>query len=87
MIEIEYGRDFLDSAKKIPREAQIKLDGLLNVLSSNPFDSQLHTKRLIGILDGYFSFRISRDWRAIFCFRTRLIIRLLRIKHRKDAYR
>lgn len=87
MIEIEYGRDFLHSVKKIPREAQEKLDDLLGILCVNPYDPRLHAKQLAEDMDGYFSFRIMRDWRVLYDFRTHVVIRLLRVKHRKDAYR
>ncbi|MBI4435105.1 type II toxin-antitoxin system mRNA interferase toxin, RelE/StbE family [Candidatus Uhrbacteria bacterium] len=87
MIRIQYGREFLHSAKQLPKQIQSKLDRLLSVLAHNPYDSQLHTKKLHGELVGYLSFRITRDWRVMFQFLEPDSILLLRVKHRKDIYR
>ncbi len=87
MIQIETGNKFLKSVQRLPVEQQEKLDDLLERVSTNPYDSILHTKKLTGTLSGFFSFRISRDWRVIFCFIDPTTIRLVLAKHRKDIYR
>lgn len=66
MIALRYHKNFLISAKQLPREYQEKLTHLLLLLEENPFHSLLHTKRLNGRLAGFLSFRIARDWRVIF---------------------
>lgn len=86
MIQIAYHRNFLKSAKKLPKTQQQKLAQLLAVLATNPFHNSLHTKRLTGDLAGLLSFRITRDWRVIFQFSDPQTIQLLRVKHRKDVY-
>lgn len=87
MIKITYSKNFLKSAKKLPKIQQRKLTKLLVLLQKNPFNSLLHTKQLSGNLIGFLSFRITRDWRVIFQFLDVKIIKLLRTAHRKDIYR
>jgi len=87
MIEIVYGRGFLKSAQAIPKNELRKFASLLEELKRDPFYPKLHTKRLVGNLTGTLSFRITRDWRVIFMFIDPLTIQLLRVVHRKDAYR
>ena len=87
MIKIVYGRDFLNSVKRLPRDIQEKLDSLLGLLTHNPYDSRLHIKKLHGDLVGYLSFRITRDWRVMFQFVDPDTVMLMRAKHRKDIYR
>ncbi|OGL99469.1 hypothetical protein A2318_01730 [Candidatus Uhrbacteria bacterium RIFOXYB2_FULL_45_11] len=87
MMRIEYGNKFLKSVQKLPFEQQEKLDALLEVFSANPYDTSLHTKKLTGTLTGFFSFRISRDWRVIFSFIDPVTVRVVLAKHRKDIYR
>lgn len=87
MIHIVYGNYFLKSAKKLPKKQQEKLAELLEILRQNPFSSFLHTKSLTGKLAGFYSFRITRDWRVIFLFATPERIKLVEIGHRKDIYK
>ena len=87
MIRIVYHSDFLKSAKHLPQKQQKKLSELVELLERNPFHPLLHTTRLTGELIGFLSFRITRDWRVIFQFLDVETVQLLRVKHRKDAYR
>lgn len=87
MITLRYHENFLVSAKQLSKEHQSKLARLLILLQGNPFHPLLHTKRLGGKLAGFLSFRITRDWRVIFQFNDPDTIQLLRVRHRKDAYR
>lgn len=87
MINIVYHRDFLKSAKNLPKTQQKKLAQLIQALQDNPFNYLLHTKRLANELTGFLSFRITRDWRCIFQFLNANTIFLLSVKHRKDIYR
>ena len=82
-----YSDAFLKSAAKLPTSQQRKLDQLLSIFSENPFDPLLHTKRLVGRLQGFLSFRITRDWRVLFQFIDPGTIQLLRVAHRRDIYR
>ena len=86
-MEIVYSRDFIKSAKLIPKPIKKKLAALLEIIKENPFDSKLHAKPLVGELKGFYSFRITRDWRVIFNFLNSQKIFLVDIAHRKDIYR
>jgi addiction module RelE/StbE family toxin len=87
MILITYHRNFLKSAQLLSAKLQKKLAKLIELCAGNPFHPLLHTTRLTGDLAGFLSFRITRDWRVIFQFVDPDTIQLLRVKHRKDAYR
>ena len=87
MMDIVYGKAFLKSAKKLPVRQQRKLAALLELLGDNPFHSLLHTKQLSGELIGFYSFRITREWRVIFQFVNIYKLKLVIVGHRKDIYR
>ncbi|PIW74754.1 MAG: hypothetical protein CO003_01065 [Candidatus Portnoybacteria bacterium CG_4_8_14_3_um_filter_44_15] len=87
MLNLVYTNRFLKSSKKLPFHIQNNLSGKLETLQKNPFHSFLHTKSLTGDLSGFFSFRITRDWRVIFCFVEPEIIKLVEVAHRKDIYK
>jgi len=63
-LEIIYTSDFLKTAKKLPANVYDKLAKQIETLEQNPFHSILHTKPLAGQLAGFYSFRITRDWRG-----------------------
>lgn len=86
-MEIVYSKNFVKSAKLIPKPIQKKFAALLEVLKENPFHSKLHAKPLTGELKGFYSFRITRDWRVIFSFCNSKTIFLVDISHRKDIYK
>lgn len=87
MLKLVYTKHFLKSAKKLPFYIQNSLSGKLETLQKNPFHPFLHTKSLTGALSGFYSFRITRDWRVIFCFIEPEIIKLVEVAHRKDIYK
>jgi len=87
MIKLVYTNRFLKSAKKLPFSIQNKLADKLEILQQSPFHSLLHTKSLTGPLSGFYSFRITREWRVIFNFLEPKIIKLIEIAHRKDIYK
>ena len=68
MVEIVYNTQFLKSAKKLPKAQTEKLAKLLETFQADPFYPTLHAKPLSGQLIGFYSFRITRDWRVIFQF-------------------
>ncbi len=86
-MKIVFDADFLKSVNDMPDNARLKLRSLLHHLESNPFHPLLHTKRLHGELSGFYSFRITRDWRVIFYFKDIETVQLVDVGHRKDIYR
>ncbi len=87
MVKLVYGKKFLKSSKKLPQAQKEKLAELLEIFQNNPFSSILHSKPLAKELIGFYSFRITRDWRVIFRFITAFEIQLVKVGHRKDIYR
>ena len=87
-MDIAYSKGFIKSAKLAPKPIQNKLADSLEVLKRDHFHSTLHTKPLAGDLKGFYSFRITRDWRVIFSFmeNPRMIF-LIDVALRKDIYR
>lgn len=86
-MEIIYSNDFIKAARLVPKPIKKKLAILLEALKRNPFHPKLHTKPLVGKLKDFYSFRITRDWRAIFKFINSQVIFLIDIAHRKDIYK
>lgn len=84
--EIGYADNFWKDIDKLPREAQKKLGGLLEIFAENPFDPRLHTKPLAAPLKERYSFRIVRDWRVAFRFTAQYQIKLLIADHRDSIY-
>jgi addiction module RelE/StbE family toxin len=82
-----YTKSFLKSVKKLPPNIQEKLSDQLEILQKNPFYPLLRTKPLTGRLLGFYSFRITRDWRVIFRFENQETILLTQTGNRKDIYK
>ena len=87
MISLTYSKGFLKLARRLPKNLQEKLAKQLEFLQQNPFHPFLHTKLSTGPLVGFYSFRITRDWRVIFQFKNPEVIKLIGLGHRKDIYR
>ncbi len=86
-MKVIYDKSFLKQAKILPQKTSAKLADLIILLKDSPFHNLLHTRPLAGKLEGFFSFRITRDWRVIFLFLDQTTIHLITVKHRKDIYR
>ena len=86
-MKVVFSGKFLKSAGVLPSKLQAKLDSLVSLLESNPHHPLLHSKELTGNMTGFWSFRITREWRVIFQYLAPDTIQLLRVVHRKDAYR
>lgn len=87
MTEVIFDRAFKKQAARLEPHLREKLAALIAVISENPYDPRLHTKRLSEPLSGTLSFRITRDWRVTFRFLSQTTVHLLEVKHRKDIYR
>lgn len=87
MMTIVFGAKALKRVKLLPQKQSEKFAHLLVMLRDDPFAVGLHTKLLSGKFSHLYSFRISRDWRAIFSFRDQETIQIVDIGHRRDIYR
>jgi len=87
MIELIFTKQALKESERVPSRAREKLGSSLELLRDDPFHPLLHTKPLTQNLSGYYSFRITREWRVIFEFLDPHNIKILSIGHRKEAYK
>ncbi|MBI2048850.1 MAG: type II toxin-antitoxin system mRNA interferase toxin, RelE/StbE family [Candidatus Liptonbacteria bacterium] len=86
-MNVVFGNKFIKSAKVLPVKSREKLDRLVDLLEKDPHYPLLHTKELTGDMAGFWSFRITREWRVLFQFLSFDTIQLLKVEHRKDIYR
>lgn len=87
-MKILYSRGFIKSSKSLPKSAKTKLSSLLEILKRDLFNPKFHLKPLAGRLKGYYSIRITREWRVIFIFLDKNeTIYLVNAGHRKDIYK
>ncbi|OGQ22210.1 MAG: hypothetical protein A3C46_00595 [Deltaproteobacteria bacterium RIFCSPHIGHO2_02_FULL_44_16] len=84
--DVIYEKDFCKDIYDLPKKIQDKLGLLIEILYENPFDSRLHTKHLGPPLQDTFSFRITRDYRVGFEFKSSHVIRLLAVDTRDKIY-
>ncbi|MDO8561247.1 MAG: type II toxin-antitoxin system RelE/ParE family toxin [bacterium] len=71
--------------KKLPRDVQILIAEIFNAeFTRNPFSKLLHIKKLKPPFPGY-RVRLG-DYRVLFTIESELI-KIYRIRHRKDAYK
>ena len=72
--------------KKLPKKIKIKIDEVLTILSISPLNEVLNFKKIRG-KDNHYRIRVG-DYRVIYTPQNeRLIIRIIRIGHRKDVYK
>lgn len=86
-VRVIYDDDFTKDVRKLPKRAEEKLTDLLMLLRKNPFDPQLHTKRLKPPLHKFFGFRITRDYRVGFAFISPDTVKLLAADNRDQIYK
>ncbi len=81
---IEYAKSVAKDLKPLPKSARVKaLDVVETSLASDPYQG----KALKGPYRGLYRFRVG-DYRIIYSIeKDRLVVFVLRIRHRKDAYR
>lgn len=78
--------EFERSLRKLPREIGRVCGRQEERLCADVRDPRLHLKKLHG-LDGVYSFRVTRSYRALFFFDSAGDIILFEIDDRKDVYR
>lgn len=72
--------------KKLPQKARQKIDESLEILSISPFNEILNFKKIRG-KDNHYRVRVG-DYRIIYTPKeATLVIRVIRIGHRKDIYK
>ncbi len=86
-MQLVYADKFLKSVHRLPAAIQKHLAQQLERLQKNPHDPRLHCKILSAPLVGFYSFRVTRDYRVMFRYTDDETIHLLITKHRKDVYR
>lgn len=87
MVIVEYSSYFVKSFQKMPRIIQEKAAELEEILKKDPSDSQLHQKRLKGRLKGLQSFRITKNYRILFAWKTKNIALFYESADRQYIYR
>ncbi|HMO77842.1 MAG TPA: type II toxin-antitoxin system RelE/ParE family toxin [Candidatus Paceibacterota bacterium] len=88
LVSVIYSPDARKDIKKLDKKEgrRVVLKIKENTESPNPLQ---RAKALSGILSGYYRYRIG-DYRAIFSWDEKgqvSILKILRVKHRKDVYR
>lgn len=81
---IEYTLSALKELKKLPKDVRRRIYNKIDEsLLKNPYAGE----PLEGRLEGFFKFRVG-DYRVIYELKKeRIVILILRVAHRKDAYR
>jgi mRNA interferase RelE/StbE len=70
----------------LPKKIKSQVDEILSMLRINPYSEILKTKKIRG-KENHFRLRIG-DYRLIYCPKQELlIVRVIRLGHRKDVYR
>ena len=87
MKKIRYKKEFLRKFKSLPKKIQEAYAELEKKLKENPFHPHLHSKGLHGKLRNFYSFRITRDYRAIFELASEDEIFMTTVGHRQDIYK
>ncbi|MEK7659099.1 MAG: hypothetical protein AAB338_00360, partial [Patescibacteria group bacterium] len=64
-MKIVFGGQFLKSTKVLTPKLQAKLDKLTDLLAQNIYHPMLHNKELTGDMTGFWSFRITQEWRVL----------------------
>ena len=86
MMRVIFTTKSIRSLKKLPKGVQVKTDVMADILVVDYRDSRLKTKKL-RTEESLYSFRIGRDYRAVFVFENSGVIKILDIRHRKDIYK
>jgi len=84
MYKVEYAKSVVKDLKALPKSIQSKaMEIVEKVLARDPQAG----KPLTGPYKGLWKFRIG-DYRIVYAIeRTRLVVFILRIRHRKDVYK
>lgn len=86
MHKVTFTAKAINSLKKLPKTSLKKTNSLVDILVIDYRDNRLKTKKL-RTEQSLYSFRIGRDYRAVFEFTNSSTIKILDVRHRKDIYR
>lgn len=78
-MQIVYLPRFARQYKKLPTKIKILAERKEKLFRSNPFDPLLKTHKLIGPLNGFHSFSINNNYRIIFEFADKNIVRFYQV--------
>ena len=84
MYRVEYAKGVTKDLKPLPKKVRARaLDVVENILATDPYQG----KPLTGTYKGLYRFRVG-DYRIVYSIESdKLVIFVLRIRHRTDAYR
>ncbi len=83
-MHVEFSRKFRKSFLKLPKNVQKKFEDRVALFMENPRTPLLKVHPLKGLMAGYFSFRVTGDYRVVFRFLDKKSVKLLDIgKHSK----
>ena len=85
-MEIIKTGDFTGQLKKLPTEIKYLYEKQETIFVHDQLDPRLHLKQVL-MLEGVYSFRITRRYRCLFYFQSKEIVVFFYIGHRKDTYR
>lgn len=86
MYRILFQKSAFKEYKKLPKKIREKVDESLEILSVNPISEILRFKKIRG-KENHYRIRIG-DYRLIYSPQDGyLVVRVIRIGHRKDVYR
>lgn len=86
-MEIIFEKDFVKSARGLPKETKRILGLQVEIFRKNQNDPRLHGKSLSGKLNGFYSFRVTRDYRVIYYFENKNTAVFIDVGNRKDIYK
>jgi len=78
---------FERSLEDLPSDVQQRAEEQITFLIADLRDPRLHVKKLRKPLDGVYSFRITRNYRALFYFNVENDVIVFDVDNRKDIYR
>jgi len=87
MIEVFYTSEFKRRYQELPLYIQRKAEKRELFFRRNPFDPLLKTEKLQPKEKEYWSFRIDREYRIIFCFKNSNKVIFLTCGHHNWIYR
>ena len=85
MYDVFFTKSAHKEYRRLPKKVRKRIDDALEVLRVNPLSELLKTKKIRGI-EGHYRIRLG-DYRLIYTPHfDKLIVRVIRVGHRKDVY-